>query len=74
MPMEDNTVPNLQSVSRLPTADTSTGEHDLDRARFEARQYLKFYNWVLSIKGEYLGYGAERIIYIFLFQNLVDRM
>ncbi|ESY25571.1 hypothetical protein X750_04325 [Mesorhizobium sp. LNJC394B00] len=53
---------------RLPPADISTADDDLDAARIEARQYLEFYTWVLSIKGEYFGYGAEGIIYIFLFE------
>ncbi|TPK83458.1 hypothetical protein FJ934_09725 [Mesorhizobium sp. B2-4-12] len=66
--MDSNAEPDLESVTHLPPPNIGTGEHDLDRARVEARQYLKFYNWVLSIKGEYLGYGAEGIIYIFLFQ------
>ncbi|MFD1986519.1 hypothetical protein ACFSOZ_29195 [Mesorhizobium newzealandense] len=61
-------IPDLTSVTRLPPANISTGEDDLDSARIEARQYLEFYDWVLSIKGEYLGYGAEGIIYIFLFE------
>ncbi|UCI06266.1 hypothetical protein [Mesorhizobium sp. B1-1-8] len=60
--------PDFSSVTRLPPADVSTGDDDLYSARVEARQYLEFYNWVLSIKGEYLGYGAEGIIYIFLFE------
>jgi hypothetical protein len=60
--------PDFSSVTRLPSADVSTGDEDLDSARVEARRYLKFYNWVLSIKGEYVGYGADGIIYIFLFE------
>ncbi|MCV3209260.1 hypothetical protein OHD62_23705 [Mesorhizobium sp. YC-39] len=66
--MEHNAKPDLSSVTRLPPANISTGEDDLDSARIEARQYLEFYNWVSAIKGEYLGYGAEGIIYIFLFE------
>ncbi|ESY06713.1 hypothetical protein X753_14580 [Mesorhizobium sp. LNJC399B00] len=60
--------PDLGSVIRLPPADISTADDDLDAARIEARQYLEFYTWVLSIKGEYFGYGAKGIIYIFLFE------
>ncbi|MFB9978720.1 hypothetical protein ACFSQQ_19335 [Mesorhizobium kowhaii] len=52
-------VPDLNNVTRLPPANISIGEADLDSARIEARQYLELYDWVLSIKGEYLGYGAE---------------
>jgi hypothetical protein len=60
--------PDLASVVRLPPRSVSTGEHELDSARVEARNHLQFFDWVLSIKGEYLGYGAEGIIYIFLFE------
>lgn len=66
--MEISAKPDLASVTRLPPANISTGESDIDSARNEARQYLEFYNWVLSIKDEYFGYGAEGIIYIFLFE------
>jgi len=66
--MDNIAKPDFRSVTRLPPADISTGDDDLESARVEARQYLEFYNWVLSIKGEYFGYGAEGIIYIFLFE------
>lgn len=66
--MENSAKPDLSSVKRLPPTNISTGEDDLDSARIEAREYLEFYDWVLSIKGEYLGYGAEGIVYIFLFE------
>ena len=66
--MESNAKPDLSSVTPLPPADISTGDDDLDSARIEARRYLEFYTWVLSIKREYFGYGAEGIIYIFLFE------
>ncbi|TPL00258.1 MULTISPECIES: hypothetical protein [unclassified Mesorhizobium] len=66
--MDNLPEPDFNSVTRLPPAGVSTGDDDLDSALAEARQYLEFYNWVLSIKGEYLGYAAEGIIYIFLFE------
>lgn len=66
--MDNFAEPDFDTVTRLPPADVSTGDDDLDSARAEARQYLEFYNWVLSVKGEYFGYGAEGIIYIFLFE------
>jgi hypothetical protein len=66
--MDNPAKPDLASVIRLPPADVSTGDADLDSARIEARQYLQFYNWVLSVRGEYFGYGADGIIYIFLFE------
>jgi len=66
--MDNVAKPDFSSVTRLPPTDISAGDADLDSARVEARQYLEFYNWVLSIKGEYFGYGAEGIIYIFLFE------
>lgn len=66
--MVNEAKPDLASVMRLPPVDVSTGDNELDSAHVEARKYLEFYDWVLSIKGEYLGYGAEGIIYIFLFE------
>jgi len=66
--MNSNAEPDLDSVTRLPSPSISTGDDDLDAFRAEARQYLEFYTWVLSIKDEYFGYGAEGIIYIFLFE------
>ncbi|RWP86483.1 MAG: hypothetical protein EOR12_22345 [Mesorhizobium sp.] len=71
--MENNAEPDLNSVTRLPPADVSTGDDELDSARIEARQYLEFNTWVSAIKGEYLGYGAEGIIYIFLFEIEANR-
>jgi hypothetical protein len=64
----NDAIPDLATVAMLPPANVSTGESELDSARVEAREYLEFFDWVLSIKGEYLGYGAEGIIYIFLFE------
>ncbi|WP_095203849.1 hypothetical protein [Mesorhizobium carmichaelinearum] len=66
--MVNKAKPDLTAVLRLPPSNVSTGEIDLDSARIEARKYLEFYNWVSSVKGEYFGYGAEGIIYIFLFE------
>ena len=66
--MVNEAKPDLASVMRLPPVNVSTGESELDSARVEARKFLTFYDWVLSIKGEYLGYGADGIIYIFLFE------
>lgn len=61
--------PDLSKVSRLPLA---AGDHDaddnLDAALLEAREYLQSYDWGTNIKAAYLGYGAEGIIYIFLFE------
>ena len=71
--MENNAKPNLSSVTRLPPTNVSTGDDDLDSALIEARQYLEFYTWVAAIKGEYLGYAAEGIIYIFLFEIETSR-
>jgi hypothetical protein len=61
--------PDLSKVSRLPLAagDPDAGD-DIDAALLEAREYIQFYEWAKNIKSEYLGYGAEGIIYIFLFE------
>ncbi|WP_206532300.1 MULTISPECIES: hypothetical protein [unclassified Mesorhizobium] len=66
-------IPDLSSVTRLPSTDKSTGDEELDAARREARKYLEFYDWVSAIKGEYFGYGADGIIYIFLFEIVPGR-
>ncbi|RVD55729.1 MAG: hypothetical protein EOS30_23565 [Mesorhizobium sp.] len=71
--MENNSKPDLSSVTRLPSANISTGHDELDSARIEARQYLEFYTWVSAIKDEYLGCAAEGIIYIFLFEIETSR-
>ncbi|RVD55724.1 hypothetical protein EN794_051220 [Mesorhizobium sp. M00.F.Ca.ET.151.01.1.1] len=67
-------MPDLSKVSRLPLAanDPDSGD-DIDAALLEARQYLRSYNWGKNIKAEYLGYGAEGIVYIFLFEILPGR-
>ncbi|ANT51228.1 hypothetical protein [Mesorhizobium amorphae] len=66
--MVNEAKPDLATVVRLPPVNVSTGENELDSARVEARKHLEFHDWVLSIKGEYLGYDAEGIVYIFLFE------
>lgn len=71
--MENNAKPDLSSVTRLPAPNVTTGDDDLDSARLEARQYLEFFTWVSAIKGEYLGYAAEGIVYIFLFEIETSR-
>ncbi|MBZ9967639.1 hypothetical protein [Mesorhizobium sp. BR1-1-2] len=61
--------PDLSTVSRLPLPERDQDADDnLDAALQEAREYIKFYDWGKNIKTEYLGYGAEGIIYIFLFE------
>jgi len=61
--------PDLRKVSSLPLrADDPDIHEDLGAALAEARDYINFYDWGKVIKKEYLGYGAEGIIYIFLFE------
>lgn len=50
----NDAIPDLSSVTRLPPADISTGEDDVDSARIEARQYLEFYHWVSPSKANIL--------------------
>lgn len=59
--MDNFAEPDFNTVTRLPPADVSTGDDDLDSARVEARQYLEFYNWVRSIKGEYLDMAPKEL-------------
>ncbi|MER9655686.1 hypothetical protein NKJ26_19545 [Mesorhizobium sp. M0152] len=61
--------PDLSKVSRLPlAAGDPDADNNLDAALLEAREYLRSYDWVKNIEAEYFGYGAEGIIYIFLFE------
>lgn len=61
--------PDLSKVSRLPLpVGDPDADSDLDNALLEAREYIKSYDWARSIEAEYFGYGAEGIIYIFLFE------
>jgi hypothetical protein len=62
-------VPDLTSVTPLSTLlnRAGLGSSFRDACR-EARDYLKFYDWVSAIEDEYLGFAAEGIIYIFLFK------
>ncbi|TPN46573.1 hypothetical protein FJ981_25575 [Mesorhizobium sp. B1-1-4] len=67
--MVNKITPDLSKVSRLPLpADDPDADGDLDNALLEAREYIKSHDWVRRIEGEYFGYGAEGIIYIFLFE------
>lgn len=50
----NDAIPDLSSVTRLPPAEISTGEDDLDSARIEARQYLEFYDLVSPSKANIL--------------------
>ncbi|MBB6412206.1 hypothetical protein [Mesorhizobium sangaii] len=61
--------PDLSKVSRLPlAADDPDADDNFDAALGEAREYIQFYDWGKNIKTEYFGYGAEGIVYIFLFE------
>ena len=63
--------PDLTTVTRLfdpHTAPMARQPEALEAACCQARRFLTFYNWVSNIEEEYLGYGAEDIIYIFLFK------
>ncbi|TPM34484.1 hypothetical protein [Mesorhizobium sp. B2-3-5] len=66
--------PDLSKVSRLPLGAGDPDRHDsLEAALSDAREYINFYDWGKAIKSEYLGYGVEGIIYIFLFEISPDR-
>ncbi|WP_246671736.1 MULTISPECIES: hypothetical protein [unclassified Mesorhizobium] len=59
--------PDLSSVKPLPPGNRS-GSVDFQGARHYARIYLESHSWVSAIKGEYLGYRLDGIIYVFLFE------
>lgn len=58
--------PDLSKV-RLLAPDNLRGSVEFRDARRRARSYLESHNWVSAIKGEYLGYRLDGVIYIFLF-------
>jgi hypothetical protein len=61
--------PDLSKVSRLPLQAGDPDVHaSLTAALLEAREYINFYDWGKVINSEYLGYGVEGIVYIFLFE------
>jgi len=67
--------PDLSSVTRISDLDVlEPSEEAFREALREATAYLQFYNWVSRIEDRFLGYGAEGIIYIFLFQILPTRV
>jgi hypothetical protein len=63
----ENIAPDIDSVTPISNLDRSLPS-DLGKALREAREFVQFYNWVTSIKAEYLGAEFEGILYIFLFE------
>jgi len=61
--------PDISSVKRLPSGNLR-GSVEFKNAHREARAYLESHNWVSAIKGEYLGYRLDGVIYVFLFEFL----
>jgi hypothetical protein len=65
----DDASPDLNSVKLLAPDDRRWTVEFRD-ARSKARRYLESHNWVSAIKGEYLGYRLDGVIYVFLFEFL----
>ncbi|TPM38144.1 hypothetical protein [Mesorhizobium sp. B2-3-4] len=65
----DDASPDLNSVKPLAPDDRRWSVEFRD-ARRRARRYLESHNWVSAIKGEYLGYRLDGVIYVFLFEFL----
>jgi hypothetical protein len=63
----DDASPDLNSVEPLPPGHRR-GRVEFEGARRDARRYLESHNWVSAIKGEYLGYRLDGVIYVFLFE------
>ncbi len=63
----DDASPDLSSVKPLPPGN-SRGSVEFKGARRKAREYLESHSWVSDIKGEYLGYRLDGVIYVFLFE------
>ncbi|WP_245235390.1 hypothetical protein [Mesorhizobium erdmanii] len=58
--------PDLSKV-RLLAPGNLRGSVEFKDARRRARTYLESHSWVSAIRGEYLGYRLDGVIYIFLF-------
>jgi hypothetical protein len=63
----NDTGPDLRKVKPL-SPDNLRGSIEFKDARRRARAYLESHNWVSAIKGEYLGYRLDGVIYVFLFE------
>lgn len=59
--------PDMTSVKPISNFDYPL-PNDLNEALDEAREYIKFYDWVSAIKTEFLGVGVDGILYLFLFE------
>jgi hypothetical protein len=68
-----STEPELGSVTPIgmSTDDLPVG---VLTALNEAREFLKFYNWVADIELEFLGIGVDGILYVFLFKIKPSRV
>lgn len=61
--------PNLQSVHEINTSkNINLLSKDICNALKNAVEFIKFYNWCEEIESSYFGYGADGIIYLFLFK------
>lgn len=62
-----NIKPDISSVTLI--SDLAAPLHqDLDTALNEARGFIRFYDWVSSIRAEFLGAEVDGILYAFLFE------
>jgi hypothetical protein len=63
----DDADPDLSKVKPLPL-ENSRASVEFKRDRRRARAYLESHSWISAIKGEYLGYRLDGVIYVFLFE------
>ncbi|RUU14988.1 hypothetical protein EOD10_13170 [Mesorhizobium sp. M7A.T.Ca.TU.009.01.3.2] len=63
----DDADPDLSKVKPLPPKN-SRASVEFKRDRRRARAYLESHRWISAIKGEYLGYRLDGVIYVFLFE------
>lgn len=63
----DDADPDLSKVKPLPP-ENSRASVEFKRDRRRARAYLESHSWISAIKGEYLGYRLDGVIYVFLFE------
>jgi hypothetical protein len=68
----ENPRPDINSVTSISDLKHPLAS-SLDKALSEAREFIKFYDWVSLVKAEFLGTGIDEILYVFLFEIVPTR-
>jgi hypothetical protein len=72
MAQPKNIIPDIVSVTQISHLDSPLPPN-LANALRDAKEFIKFYDWVSTINGEFLGAGFDGVIYIFLFEITSER-